>query len=103
MTTTTPAPLTDREQQDLTHWSRWGSDGYPVAYIAEAWTVTRLPLPMTFPTRKAAVAAWENHIDTLIEKKGARAYFEELGRRAAADAAAEGPAGFGSPTDAYSD
>ena len=31
--------LTENEQSVMTHWSRWGSDGYPIAKRGRSWWV----------------------------------------------------------------
>lgn len=62
--------ITIEEQARLTHWTLWGSDGYPVCQLGRGWTVELYPV--VFKTKREAVAAWEAHIDLLIAKKGGR-------------------------------
>ena len=68
--------LTEDEQAVLTHWTRFGSDGYPVSKLGAKW---RLDSPLTsgvplFKTKYAAVRAWEIIIAKLIRLKGLEAY-----------------------------
>jgi hypothetical protein len=72
-------PITEEEEKTLTHWSRWGSDGYPVNKVGRGWHVDHFPT--VFKTKKAAVAQWETYIDMLIERKGIDAYNNEMARR----------------------
>jgi hypothetical protein len=67
--------LTADQRQALTHWSRFGSDGYPIVRCGRKWLVehraaTRLPL---YPTKAAAVRAWEILIATWIRLSGLEA------------------------------
>lgn len=53
--------LTPDEHAALNHWSRWGSNSYPVLRVGRRWDLSH-PLACGVPpfrTRAAAVAAWE--------------------------------------------
>jgi hypothetical protein len=65
-------PLTPAEEQELTHWSRFGSDGYPVHKLqrSRGWTLPHFPL--VFKTKRAAVAQWEAYIGMLLDRKAGR-------------------------------
>tara|TARA_R110000744_G_scaffold25522_6_gene63274 strand:+ start:1828 stop:2031 length:204 start_codon:yes stop_codon:yes gene_type:complete len=62
--------LTTEENKELTHWSRFGSDGYPVTKIGRKWSVTHFP--KMFATKREATAQWEKYIDILIDKTAGR-------------------------------
>ena len=68
--------LTQQEQQVLTHWSMFGSDGYPIRKSGRQWWVDGMyqsgSCPIPFGTKRAAVAQWEAFIDILIAKKAGR-------------------------------
>ena len=64
--------LTPDEKDLLTHWSRFGSDGYPIRKLRAGvwvWESYRsvAGAPCTFRTRKAAWAAFERFIEILID------------------------------------
>ncbi len=65
--------ITADEAQALMHWSRWGTDGYPILKVKNGWTYNgfrSLSSPEVYKTKRAAVAAWEDLIDILIALKG---------------------------------
>jgi hypothetical protein len=75
--------LTEREHQTLTHWSRWGSTGYPVHKLGRGWTIDS-PVAQgfgVFKTKREAVARWEEVIDILIDLKGIEAYNRHMAER----------------------
>ncbi len=67
--------LTEDERALLVHWSRFGSDGYPVAKCGRQWTwgpwLSIQGPPTVFATKREAVASFEAFIDVLIDAKGA--------------------------------
>ncbi len=72
--------LSEDETALLNHWSRWGSDGYPVRKLKKShcwiwgpWRSVNGP-PTTFKTKREAVASFEAFIDVLIEAKGEEQY-----------------------------
>ena len=65
-------PLAEAERATLTHWSRWGSDGYPVRKVGRGWHAEGFPT--VFKTKRAAVAQWEQYIESLIARSGVDAY-----------------------------
>lgn len=69
-------PLTEDEAFVMTHWSMWGSTGYPVVKRGRSWWVDGIrglgKTPVAYKTRKAAWAQWEAYIDTLIDRKAGR-------------------------------
>lgn len=79
-------PLTEDEKSLMTHISRFGSDGYPVAKVGShhwVWGPFRSikGAPVVFPTKKQAVQSFENYMDSLRARLG-----EEARRRAVAAA-----------------
>lgn len=84
--------LNEDERALLTHWSRWGSDGYPVHRSRGehgaptqgrwwTWDFLSLSAPRRlYPTKRAATAAFEAFVAVLIEASG-----EEARDRALAD------------------
>lgn len=62
--------VTDNEQQELNHWMRWGSDGYPVSKLGRKWSIPHFPV--LYDTKREAVAQWERYIDALIDRKAGR-------------------------------
>ncbi len=73
--------LSDDERALLNHWSRFGSDGYPIRKLGNSgrcwvwgpWRSVKGP-PTTFKTKREAVASFEAFIDVLIEAKGEEAH-----------------------------
>lgn len=63
--------LTDDDRAVLTHWSRWGSDGYPIRKLGRKWTHPRTPA--LFDRKRDAIASWEVQIDILIVMAGLEA------------------------------
>ena len=66
--------LTESERTALTHWSMWGSDGYPVRKLGRGWTIdsTLAPFPI-MRTKAEAVGRWETLIACLISLSGLEA------------------------------
>lgn len=61
-------PLTDAERRLLRHVDRWGSEGYPVGKQGRgwAWGTDDVPgPPVSFPTKREAVASFEQFLDIL--------------------------------------
>ena len=62
--------LNEDEQALLTHWCRFGSDGYPVSKVGSRhwtwgpWRSIKGP-PVVFKTKRLAVASFEAYIDSL--------------------------------------
>ena len=69
-------PMTENESFTLTHWSRFGSDGYPIHKRGSRWWVDGIrgcgACPSGFRTKREAVAQWERYIDVLIDKSAGR-------------------------------
>lgn len=67
--------LTADERQALTHWSRWGSDGYPVRRLGRKWTVDHVAAKGAglYATKRDAVNAWEILIAKWIRPSGLEA------------------------------
>lgn len=63
--------LSEDDRRVLTHWSRFGSDGYPVRKLRSSWTIESDP--RLFPTKRAAVKAWEIKVQMLITVSGLEA------------------------------
>lgn len=53
--------LTDDERGALTHWSMFGSDGYPVFRCGRKWTITHPTFKGggLYNTKREAVRGWE--------------------------------------------
>jgi hypothetical protein len=68
--------LTEDERFVLTHWSMWGSTGYPVVKRGRKWWVDGIRgcgrCPAAFKTREDAWAQWERYVDVLIGRKAGR-------------------------------
>ena len=68
--------LTEDENHILTHNSRWGSDGYPVAKRSGKWFIDGMlnlgKFPIAFKTKKEAFTYWEMYIDRLIDRAAGR-------------------------------
>ena len=68
--------LTENESFTITHWSRFGSDGYPIHKRGSRWWVDGIQgcgaCPAGFRTKREAVAQWERYIDVLIDKSAGR-------------------------------
>lgn len=62
--------LTKQQQSDLTHWSMWGYEGYPITKHGRSWFVR--DCPKGFKTKREAVKQWENYIQLLLDKKAGR-------------------------------
>lgn len=79
--------LTEDERALLTHWSRWGSDGYPVNRFTRSRGWTWGPFlsvkgpPTVFKTKREAVASFEAFIGILIEAAGEEAYERAMEER----------------------
>ena len=67
-------PMTEKERGSLPHWSRWGSDGYPVTKVRSRWSVDGGGISKRFKTKREAYARWEAYIDTLIARAGVDAH-----------------------------
>ncbi len=78
------AGLTETETAELTHWSRFGSDGYPIRKLSSGnWILPHFPV--VYKTKREAAAQWERYIDALIERHGLAVKAEaELAERGAA-------------------
>jgi hypothetical protein len=69
--------LSDDERALLTHVSRWGSDGYPVAKVGShhwtwgPWRGIQGP-PVVFKTKRAAVQSFEAYHAILLDKNAGR-------------------------------
>jgi hypothetical protein len=66
--------LTNQELDELTRWSRWGSDGYPIQKIGRHWSIDRPWDSRCFKTKREATEAWEIYIAILIRLSGLAAY-----------------------------
>lgn len=69
--------LNDNERQFLTHWSRFGSDGYPVRKVAgNRWLWDEQfgikGAPIVYRTKRECVAAIEAYITVLLDKNAGR-------------------------------
>jgi len=71
--------LTERESFMLNHITRFGSEGYPVQKVGSrhwSWAYGNgsdtHSCPVTFPTKKLAVASFESHLEILRDKKAGR-------------------------------
>ena len=68
--------LTEVERNALTHWSMWGSDGYPVEHVGYLWFVRGHcgagACPKRFMTKHEAVEQWEAYIRGLIDREAGR-------------------------------
>lgn len=67
--------ITEDEKDLLVHWSRFGSDGYPVKKIGRGWHWSYRAIkgsPTIFKTKREAVASFEAFIDVLIAAKAGR-------------------------------
>lgn len=67
--------ISESEKQILAHWSRWGSDGYPInKYKRGGWSWGPMfgvnGPPCVFRTKREAVASFEAFIDVLIAATG---------------------------------
>jgi len=67
--------VTEVENDILGHWSRWGSDGYPITKRKGKWFVDgmfngRGASPIAYKTKRDAYAQWEAFISSLIDRKG---------------------------------
>lgn len=62
--------LIGNEEEWLTHYARFGSDGYPVTKMGREWWLPNFPGP--FKTKRAAVEQWERYIMMLLDKKAGR-------------------------------
>jgi hypothetical protein len=67
--------MTEIESGILGHWSRWGSDGYPIEKRHGKWFVDgmfngRGASPIAYKTKREATTQWEAFIDSLISQKG---------------------------------
>lgn len=76
--------MTEAEERELTHWSRWGADGYPVTKMGRSWHIPHYPV--AYKTKREAEDQWERYINMLITRKGEEArHTHEAGLIAAAD------------------
>lgn len=68
--------LSDDEKSALAHWSRWGSDGYPVRKMGRWWVVEHSLMSTSgmFKTKGEAFDAWETIIAKLVAMSGLEAY-----------------------------
>ena len=67
--------ITADEEDLLTHWSRFGSDGYPIKRLGRGWhwSYKKIKSPPTiFRTKREAVASFEAFIDVLLDAKARR-------------------------------
>jgi hypothetical protein len=68
--------MTENESFTITHWSRFGSDGYPIIKRGSRWWVDGIrgcgACPAGFRTKREAVAQWERYINILIDKSAGR-------------------------------
>ena len=67
--------ITEDEKDLLTHWSRFGSDSYPVKKLGKGWHWSYRDIkgpPKVFRTKWEAVASFEAFINILIAAKGGR-------------------------------
>ncbi len=65
------ARITDEDRFTLNHYSRWGSDGYPIVKRGRGWVVDHALLSGAgmFRTKRAASTAWEIIIAKLVRMK----------------------------------
>lgn len=80
--------LTETERQALTHWSRWGLEGYPIRKLRSGWTIDH-PAAPGFPlmrTKREAVGRWETLIACWIDLSGFEAQERTLAERASVSA-----------------
>lgn len=84
------ARLTDDERMVLTRNSRFGSASYPVRRLGRGWTVDNPLLKGSpiYPTKFAAIRAWEIIIAKLIRMSGLEARDRVLAEEAARGATA---------------
>ena len=68
--------LTTDESFVLDHWSRWGSDGYPIVKRGRKWFIDGMcglgKFPIAFKTKRESAEYWERFIDILIARKAGR-------------------------------
>lgn len=68
--------MTEGERSILQHWSRWGSDGYPIHKRGRLWFWDEMygvkGCPAPFKTKREAFAAYERYIKILIDKSANR-------------------------------
>ena len=67
--------ITEDEKELLVHWSRFGSDGYPVKKLGRGWHWSYRGIkgpPKIFRTKREAVTSCEAFIDVLIAAKAGR-------------------------------
>jgi len=70
------AALSTGENDILRHWSRWGSDGYPIRKMGRHWHWVESfgvkGAPVVYKTKRQAVAAFERYVAILIERSAGR-------------------------------
>jgi len=68
--------MTENETFILSHWSMFGSEGYPIIRRGSRWWIDGIRgcgvFPSGFRTKREAVAQWESYIDILIDKSAGR-------------------------------
>jgi hypothetical protein len=66
--------LTDDERSALAHWSRWGSDGYPLVKRGRGWVIEHPAFsgPL-YKTKREAWCAWETFVAILVSLSGLEA------------------------------
>lgn len=70
------AALSASEKSIVQHVSRWGSDGYPITKVGRRWHWNEMfgvrGAPVSYKTKRAAVQAFENFHDLLLDKAAGR-------------------------------
>ncbi len=67
--------ITEDEKDLLTHWSRFGSDGYPIKKLGRGWYWSYRSIegpPTIFRTKREAVRSFEAFVDILLDAKAGR-------------------------------
>ena len=68
--------LNENEKFTMTHISRFGSDGYPIAKRGGKWWIDGIlgcgEFPVPFKTKREAAAQWEAYHQTLIDRQAGR-------------------------------
>ncbi len=69
--TITRKELGEDEAFILAHWTRWGSDGYPIRKAGRRWWVDgmrgRGACPKSFATKRQAAQQWEAFVQSIID------------------------------------